>query len=173
MRKERVLAVLLVALVVLVGCGGSPLGKTKTHEFGDVLTVEYPEAWHVYDEAGESVLLSPKEGALMDETPRPMFVILSVPMGSEGEVSEEALQEFVKVMEVNEVGEIKSLKVGGKPAFRQSFEGGEDEFVAELRGWIGMAGDSTPIAIAVLAPNADWKEYEDIFEAMLSTVKFK
>jgi len=172
MRKGIVLAVLVAALVVLAACG-SPLGKTKTHEFGDLLTVEYPEAWHVYDEPEESVLFSPEEGDLEDETPRPMFVIMPAPMGGGVEVSEEVMQSMIESMTVGGVGDMESLKVGGKPAFRQSFEGGEDEFVAALQGWIGLAGDSTPIAIIALAPNGDWKEYEKIFEAMLATLKFK
>jgi len=174
MRKVRVLAVLLVALVVLAGCGGgSSLGKTKTYELGDLLTIEYPEAWHVYDESGMGVLLSPEEGDLEDQTPRPMFVMMAAPMGEEVELSEESMQELVQSMDVNEVGAIEGLKVGGKPAFRQSFEGGEDEFIAEQQGWILAAGEPSPVAVIAVAPTGDWKEYEGIFEAMLSTLKFK
>ena len=173
MRKERVLAVLLVALIVLAGCGGSSLGKTKTYELGDLLTIDYPEAWHVYDRSGDGVLLSPQEGDLDDETPRPMFLMMAAPVGEEVEVSEQGTQELVQGMGVNVVGEIESLKVGGKPAFRQSFAGGEEEFIAEQQGWILLAGDPSPIAVIALSPTGNWKEHKDIFEAMLATLKFK
>jgi hypothetical protein len=172
MRKGVISAVLLVALAALAACGSS-LGKTRTYEFGDLFTIEYPEAWHVYDEIEQRIVLfSPEEGDLSDETPRPAFVILLGATDVVG-VSEESTQEFVQGMEVNKVGEIESIKVGGKPAFRQSFEGGEGEAITALQGWVLQAGESPPITILAVAPTGDWKEFEDSSEAMLSTFEFK
>jgi hypothetical protein len=178
MKKNRqaVLSILLATILMLAACGNNPMPDTKTHYLGTMVAIEYPVDWYVdgfyddnyYNNGGALFyfLASPQPGDLMDTTEmRPMFALVPASRYGIDSITEEALQTSDLSGD-----DWKKIEVGGKPAFRESYIWQD----GTLQGWFVLAGsDDEPIVIHASAPTDAWEDYKDIFEAMLSTVRFE
>jgi hypothetical protein len=154
-----VFSALLAAFILLAACGSDPMPDTKTYYLGNSAAIEYPADWHADGEEG-GVLLSPEPGGIWDTSPRPVFIAA------------------LGALSGADTDQMNRIKVGGKPAFRRSFDASESENAAVgfsgMKGWIIIVDtDGEQLQIIAMAPPIAWEDHKAIFEAMLSRMRFK
>ncbi len=180
MKRQRkiVFAALPVVLIVSCTCSLLPFGPSlpESRRLGD-MTIHYPEEWHA--ERQESVLVvSPEEiGELYDLQPQPLFIVV---FGLQdewvSEVYEDAgglLDEIADEITAESLGIRETVEGTGANWKRASAEGTFDLFDMSVVGWLAVTIRLEEFAfVLAAAPESEWQEYENIFDAMLERIEF-
>jgi hypothetical protein len=180
MKQHRtiVLAILAASLIVSCTCSLLPLGPSlpESRRLGD-MTIHYPEEWQTERE-GEILVISPEEiGDLFDIQPQPLVIAIygyqEDWVSAVVEDSSELLDEIADEIMAESIGSKETVEGRGSSWQRASGEGTFDLFESSVVGWLAVTvrGDEFALVMAA-APETEWEEYEDIFDAMLERIEF-
>jgi hypothetical protein len=177
-------ALILMSLVVcfIVSCTCTLFGPklSQSTRVGRDLTVNYPEDWydlHAYD----VVFISPEymdiddiEGYLYS----PVFIVLTLDewYGSdwytEYRHTDDLLDELEDEFDIR-LYSTETLTYGDIEWTRASFRGSFLDYGNDWEGWAAVEITSREgTVVAVAAPEDEWDDYEDIFNAMLRRMEF-
>jgi hypothetical protein len=180
MKQHRtiVFAMLAASLIVSCTCSLLPLGPNlpESRRLGD-MTIHYPEEWQTERE-GDILLISPEEiGDLSDIQPQPVFIAFygfqEDWVSAEVEEPSEILDEIADEIMAESIGSKEAFEGRGASWLRATAEGTFDLFEEPVTGWLAVTirGNEFAFVLAV-APETEWEEYEDIFDAMLERIEF-
>ena len=182
MKQQRKLwlAMLSASLIVSCTCSFLTFGPSlpESRRLGD-MNIHYPEGWHTVRQ-DELLAISPDEIVDIFDSfiqPQPAFVVLSG--YQEDWVSEafidaaDLLDEIADEIFAESLGVKETVDGRGVSWQRASATGTFDLFERSVVGWLAtmIRGDEFAFVLAV-APESDWEEYEDIFDAMLERIEF-
>jgi len=185
MKQHRtiVLAILAASLIVSCTCSLLPLGPRlpESRRLGD-MTIHYPEEWHA-ERLQELVpnlflVISPEEIIdVFEMQPQPVLIVVYGDQEwSLGQVHEDErglLDELTDDLSVESIGSEETIEGRGASWMRTATEGTFDLFESSVVGWLAVVirGDEFAFVLAA-APESEWEEYEDIFDAMLERIEF-
>ncbi len=180
MKKQRMIVFAVLAAILIASCACSLLpfapSLPESRRLGD-MTIHYPEGW---DSQGQEdiLVISPEEiGDFFDMQARPVFIaIFGFQDEWVSEIYEEAgdlLDEIADELMAESLGSKETVEGDGATWLSASAEGTFDLFERSVVGWLAVTvrGDEFAFILAA-APENEWEEYENTFDAMLERIEF-
>lgn len=179
MTTNRKLSIMALAAVLIVSCTCSLLkfgpDLSQDMRLGNHITVFYPEDWYGVEDYGMGAFSPDYVDLDADETEinQPLFIVLPMDeyfgsdwfdyIDDQDDLLDELANEFgidLRSTTTIEIGEIRWA--------RGSFSGPFGEFSGQWEGWLAlnMLPEGGAVIIAA-APEGDWGDVDNIFEAMM------
>lgn len=179
MTTNRKLAIMALAAVLIVSCTCSllPFGPdlSQSMRLGSHITVYYPEDWYAVEDYGMGAF-SPEYVDLdvdEEEINQPLFLVLPLDeyIGSDWldyvDNQDDLLDEFAIEFDID-LRSTTTIEAGDIRWARGSFRGSFGGFPGLWEGWLALnlLPEGGAVIIAA-APESDWGDVDNIFEAMM------
>jgi hypothetical protein len=143
------------------------------------MTVHYPENWYSEREA-EIIVFSPEPiGDFFDMRPQAVFIVLSGYLedfvGEGIRDLDDLLDEIADEIDADSVGIRETVEADEATWLVAPADGDFDIFDRSVTGWIAVTlrGSREFAFVLAVAPETEWDEYENTFEAMLDKIEFE
>lgn len=181
-KKKLTITALTTVFIVSCTCSILPFGPdlSQSLRLGRYITVYYPEDWYGVEDYGAGVFSTEYVDFDTDEEDidQPLFIVMPLEeyLGSDWTDDlgdpDDLLDELAYEFDID-LHSTTTIEAGDVRWARGSFSGPFGDFYGMWEGWlaINILPESGAIIIAA-APESDWNDVDNIFDAMLREMEF-